>query len=489
MALKKQDLIDMFTFNTMTIKPEYKQKVIAEILPKTGRGNTSAARDYIQANCIIAEYKKAIVKQELQKGNTISPDEVMLTSITCKQDLLKVIHPATRFRLKMYTPCLAARYDELTQAQQDKLFEDPSNIFTEKLNGCRGILIVYNNEMFLYSRNYSDVDCSLINYSENIAQPITPNVTPIYAIDVEILFEPGIDISKDLQILGLTTDSQLEAMVALLHTYPHEAIKIQNKFKEIYKSDIISFKLIHPLYVNGKNYLNKTLGEGMDHYDEAVQLGNKIGLNIEPIKMCTGTREQKEIFLNTLLDQGSEGVVVHGRKAFYCTSDNRSKTSFIKIKRSIKSTIGLGDTFDGFVSGFIIGKPGTANENIIGALEFSIYINDNGKIRKHHIASVPNITRSERQLATWNNADGLYPQSYVGSDGQTHYMSLNPDFDGLVGELNGQAISAKSKRLEHPSLVIWRTERDPESCIYTQEFIDSQTTKSYSNNGGITYSK
>lgn len=333
------------------------------------------------------------------------------------------------------------------------------------------------------------MDCSLINYAQNIAQPINHDITPIYAIDVEILFEPGVDISQDLQTLGLATDSQLEAMVALLHTYPHEAVKIQNKFKELYHSDIISFKLIHPLYINGKNYLVNPLGEGKNHYDEALNLGKQLGLNIEPIKMCRGTREQKEIFLNTILDSGGEGVVCHFDKGLYCTSDNRSKTSFIKIKRSIKSTSGLGDTFDCFVSGFIIGKPGTANEHIIGALEFSIYINDNGKIRKHHIASVPNITRAERQLATWNNADGLFPQSYVGSDGQTYYMSLNPQFEGLVGELNGQALSAKSKRLEHPSLVIWRTERSSESCVYTQEFIDSQTTKSFSNNGGITYSK
>ena len=177
----------------------------------------------------------------------------------------------------------------------------------------------------------------------------------------------------------------------------------------------------------------------------------------------------------------------HNLKGYYSTSDNRSRTSFVKLKRSIKSTQGLGDSFDAFVTGFIPGKVGTANEHIIGALEFSIYINDNGRIRLHHIASVPNITRDERLLATFNNADGINPISYTGSDGETHWMSLNPDFLNLVGELNGQALSSKSIRIEHPSLVIWRTERSAESCIYTQEFINSQTTASFRNNGSISY--
>lgn len=489
MALKKQDLMDMFTFNTMTLKPENKQKVISEILPHTGRGGVSAARDYIQANCIIAEYKKAIVAKMASTGVKINPDDVSLETITCKQDLLKALHPATRFRLKMYTPCLASRYDELNTKEQDNLFTNRDVVFTQKMNGCRGILIVYKGQLFIYSRNYSDVDCSLINYAQNINQPINEDMDDIYAIDVEVLFEPGADISKDLEKLGLSTDSPLEAMVALLHTYPHEARKIQDKFQSTFNKPLVAFRLITPLYIEGKNYLIRKLGEGKVIYNHAVELGQSMGLNVLPIKMCTGTREEKEIFLNTILNDGGEGVVCHFNNGYYCTSDNRSKTSFVKIKRSIKSTQGLGDSFDAFVTGFLPGKPGTANEHIIGAFEFSIYINDNGKIRKHHIASVPNITRAERQLATWNNADGLFPISYIGSDGQTYYMSLNPEFNELVGELNGQALSAKSIRIEHPSLVMWRTERDPNSCVYTQEFINSQTTKSFRNNGGISYSK
>lgn len=480
MSLKKQDLIDMFTFNMQSVPAEYRAKLTSEILPQTGRGGQSASRDYVQANCLIAEYKKAIAAK-----SSMSVEEVLLTDVKTKEDLLAPLHPAVKFRLKMLSPCLAFRYDELKPAEQTNLFDSSNWLATEKQNGVRGILIVYHNELFLFSRNYSDVDCSLINYSLNIDQP--HNYDSIFAIDVEVKFEPGADISSDLESLGISTDSPLEAMVALLHTYPESATEIQRKFSATYNKPLISFRLIHPLYINGKNYLKRTLGEGKSIIPTVLELSKSIGLNVLPIKSTNGSREQKEIFLNSILDQGGEGVVFHNLKGYYSTSDNRSRTSFVKLKRSIKSTQGLGDSFDAFVTGFIPGKVGTANEHIIGALEFSIYINDNGKIRLHHIASVPNITRDERLLATFNNADGLNPISYTGSDGETHWMSLNPDFLNLVGELNGQALSSKSIRIEHPSLVIWRTERSAESCIYTQEFINSQTTASFRNNGSISY--
>ena len=461
MALKKRDLEDLFTFNTQSLSPS----VARQILPATGRGGVSAARDYIQANCLIAEYNKANSSYE---GN--------LSHISSKEDLMNGLKPATRFRLKAYTPCLAARYDELKEAEQKKFFEDPDWVFTEKQNGCRGWLIVHGGEVHLFSRNYSDVDCSLLEYWQNIDQQVSWN-EGIYAIDVEIKFEPGTDISKDLETLGIATDSPLEAMVALLHTYPESAVKIQKKFREMFDKELIVFRLIAPIYFNGKNYVNRTLGEGQDVYDECVEFGRSIGLNVKSIDRCNGSRVEKEIFLTTILNNGGEGIVGHYKKGMYCTSENRSKTSFIKLKRSISSTSqGMGDHIDGYISGFKMGSNGTANEGIIGAFEFSIHVTDGAHERIHTIAVVPNISREERIMATWNNADGLYPQEWTDSKGETHWVSLNPEFDGLVGEIDGQALSSVSKRMEHPRLVMWRPERSPESCIYTQEWLNSQVT-------------
>lgn len=470
MSLKKQELLDLWQFNTMNLD----EKVKRQILPNTGRGGQSASRDYIQANCLLAEFKKSV-------GENFD-----MSTIHDQTELWSKIHPSVTFRLKAFTPCLAARYDELKPELQKKLFEDTDWVATTKENGVRGWLINYKGSVHLFSRNYSDVDCGLLEYWGNIAQSPIP-FDGIYAIDVELKFEPGVDISKDLLSLGLETDSPLEAMVALLHTHAEDAIRIQNKFKEMFNKDLIVFRLIHPLYFNGKNYINRTLGEGMDVYDECVEFGKSLGFNVKPINKCNGTRQEKELFLDTILNNGGEGIVFHYRKGSYCTSENRSKTSFIKLKRSVSSTMsntGMGDTIDGFVSGFKVGSNGTANEGLIAALNFSIYINDSGKIRKHMIASCPNITLEQKKLFTWENADGAYPQEITLSDGTTKWVSLNPEVDGMVFELDGQALSAVSRRLEHPRIIMMRPERMPESCIYTQEFINSQTTNHAS---GIKY--
>ena len=348
MALKKSDLMDLYTNLSMGLSP----KVKGEVLAVTGRGGQSASRDYISANCLLAEYRKANPSSDL-------------STITSKDELWNGIHPATRFRLKMYTPCLAFRYDALKPEEQKALFSNKNIIFTEKINGCRGIFIYHKGTMHLYSRNYSDRDCGLLEYWDNIAQDLNKEFEGIYAVDVEILFQPGADIRPELEELGLETDSPLEAMVALLHTYPDTAKLIQNKFKAKYGRDLICFKQITPLYFEGKNYLTRPLGDARLVYDKSIEFGRSLGLNIEPISSCAGTADEKEIFLNAILNKGGEGVVCYFLNGDYNTSENRSKTSFVKIKRTITAAengTGLGDTIDAFVTGFKVGSNGTANE-------------------------------------------------------------------------------------------------------------------------------
>ena len=289
MNLKKQELEDLFAMQSLSLSDKIKR----EILKPTGRGGVFAARDYVAANALLAECSK--VGYDLSKA-------------TSSDDLWNAIHPATRFRLRMYTPCLAAQFSTLKESEQKSLFNDPDWVFTEKINGCRCVLIVHNGKVFAYSRNYSDKDCGLLEYWSNVDQQVSWD-KGVYAIDTEIKFEPGVDISEDLEHLGIATQSSLEAMVALLHTYPEEAVKIQRKFREKFQSELVTFRLITPLYFNGKNYLNRPLGEGKKVYDECVEFGRSIGINLKAIKSCNGPKEEKEIFLNTILNNGGEGVV------------------------------------------------------------------------------------------------------------------------------------------------------------------------------------
>lgn len=467
MALNKADLMQIFEEKTKGCSSQF----LHDILIPTGRGGVPAARDYDLALAKIAAY----VQQNPSKS---------LSKLNSSKDLLESLDILTQFRLKYYTPCLASRYDELRAPDQNQLFEDPDWRFTLKCNGVRTWVLTDGTNLKVFSRNYSDVDRSLLEYSSNILMDIRPS-SKIYAIDCELMFDPGVDISDQLEELGLTTNSPLEACVALLHTYPESAKQIQQKYADKHHDSLFKFHLIAPLYFNGRNYMNRPLGDGFQVYDECVKYGQELGIPLVSIPCCTGSRAEKENFLETILDTGGEGCVAHFAKGAYCTSENRSKTSYIKIKRSIKTTgDGLGDTIDAFITGFKMGTKGTANEDLISAVEVTVHVIDNGKMFDHTIGVLPGIAKNIREDMTWYNADGAFPTVYTKSDGTTVPVSLNPTYKNLVVECTGQALSSKSQRLEHPRIIMWRPERSESTCIITKEWLQSQTTNA---EGGITY--
>lgn len=459
MKKKKIQLQDLFNYLSRGLSDSVKK----EILPVTGRGNQSASRDYVQANCLLAEYRK------------VHPEIEYLTDVQSAKDLWKDLHPATQYRLRSYTPMLAVQFSALKPDEQKKLFEQSNYVFTSKENGIRAWIIICNGDVHVYSRNYSEVDCSLLEYWNNIDQSVHNFDKGFFAIDVEIKFEPGADISADLEELGLSTTSPLEAMTALLHTYPEAAVNIQRKYKAKYGTDLVVFRLIAPLYFNGVDYTKLTIGDGKKVYKECGSFARSIGLNVKPIKHCAGNRVEKENFVNTLINEGQEGVVVHNLLSPYVTSDNRYKDGFIKIKRTVGSgaSMGIDDTIDGWISGFKVGSNGTANEGLISAFQISSYISYQGVLKEHIIAVVPNVSREVQIQATFNDASGLYPQQVTLSDGSVKTVSLNPKFDRVVCEVGGQAFSERSLRLEHPRLIRFRFDKAPEMCILSSEFIQA----------------
>jgi len=443
MSLRKADLVKMYE----TQSQGFDNGFLLQILKKTGRGDQYASRDYIVANAILAELIKANAPK---------------SEIKTRKDVNKYIDAATRFRLGIFTPCLAFRYDELKENEQKRLFESKDFVFTEKENGVRGILIHHKGITKLFSRNYSDVDNSVPEYWSNVFQK--SNFDDTIAIDVEVKFEAGSMLQEELyNSYQIVTDSKLEAMSALLQMHAHSAIEIQKKFKEEQGYDLITFRLIHPLFYKGVNYLKRPLGEGIDIQDEVIEYCNKGGWNVKKIKSCNGSKEEKEVFLNTILDSGGEGIVAHNRNGFYNTSENRKKDVWVKLKRSVSHSmqrIGLGDTIDGWISGFRLGNKDAANAHLVAALEVSVYIRrTDGSMYEHKIAWVPNIEKTVMEKIT-ETIDGV--------------PKLKREFYNLVVEVDGQAISAKSRRLTHPRLLRWRPEKDKYSCIYTEDFINSQ---------------
>lgn len=449
MNLRKSELESLFEEMSLG----YSQEFLNDILRPTGRGDVFASRDFIAANAILAE---------LEKVSDQYPE--MKSTLVKRADIKKYLHPTTMFRLSSYTPCLAYRFDELKPAEKEELFTNSNWRFTEKQNGVRIWVIHQGGVTKAYSRNYSQKDCSLPEYWGNIAQSVAAGDT--FAFDAEVKYEPDSPLTEILAEYGITTDSKLEAISALLQMNAPQSLEIQNQYKERFGKDLIVFRLISVLYYKGVNYKKRTLGEAFLVEDQFIREVAARGVNIKPIRKISGSREVKEAFLSQIIDvEHGEGVVAHNMLGTYSTKEKRDKTVFVKIKRSVSaqaSKEGLGDTIDGWVTGFKLGSKGTDNENLVSALEFTTQIvKSDGSVYDHVIAWAPNIERVLKQKIT-----------IIGPDGKP---TLAPEVYGWIAELSGQNISAVSKRLTHPRIIRFPVfDKSKSDCLFSEEFINSQ---------------
>jgi hypothetical protein len=441
---RKADIIALYEELSAGYNPQF----LSQILLPTGRSGQFATRDYVSANAILAELLK------------VGADP---TTIQTKADVKKWLHPTTLFRLNMYTPCLAYRYDELKPHEQENLFTNQNWIFTHKINGVRAILVHHKGVTKFFSRNYS-VDGSLPEYWNNIYQNCVAEET--FAADCEISYEPDLPLTEVLEDYGIFTDSPLEACSSLLQMNQPQAVAIQKAYKEKFNKDLFVFRLITPLYFKGVDYRKRTIGEAFKIEEEFVKFCQTSGINIQPIRKVIGTKIEKELFLNQIIDvEMGEGVVAHNAQGVYCTEERRDKNVYIKIKRSVgaqAAKAGMGDTIDAWVSGYKLGTEGTANENLVAALEFSTNVlMANGEVKEHVIAFAPNLELELKKKITLFDETG---KAY-----------LDPQVYGAVGCLSGQNISYRSKRLTHPRLLDFpRFDKNKEDCIYSQQWLDSQ---------------
>lgn len=449
MGLKKADLIRLYESYYGTFSEEF----MKDILRCTGRGGVSASRDYTRANRLISILLATV-------------DHSIFPLLTCEKDAKKYIHPAVWFRHDFDSVNLCARYDELKPAQQKELFESDSWMATEKEDGNRGWIILYNVEglpavNFLFSRNYSDVDCSLCEYMGNIYQSVNVPKGTILAIDVEVKYEGDVEWLKDYDLIA---ETPLQAVSSMLQMNSEQSISIQRRFKEDHGQDFFTFKLLYPLYFNGKNYTKRVMKEAHEVYDQVIETVRSYGLNVKPVQRCSGSKEEKEAFLDSILERRGEGVVFHNLNGHYTASENRDKTSWVKLKRSVSASLnkeGLGDTIDAFITGFTKSSEDKGRAHLIGGFEVSIYMmQPDGRTVQHHIASIPGLSMELAEQATIYDSEGK--------------PTLNPDFLGLVLEVDGQTISSKSLRLTHPRMKRIRFDKSKDECIYTRQFIESQ---------------
>jgi ATP-dependent DNA ligase len=369
-----------------------------------------------------------------------------------------------QFVRSMESPMLCFRYDELKPEMKDELWKDNNDwVATDKINGCR-CLITYTPQegIHFYSRNSSVITYLPIDYAETVWLPrFNSTLLEQYGItdfivDGEILCpesKVNTNISGKLNS-GTVTEASLNATSALLAIAPEDSVRIQKDQNVEFK-----FHLFHILSLNKTPY-SECPWEQMDEVlKELINRLKNCGLNVVEVKSA---RNNKKQFYQDIVKVGGEGIVFKNIKEHYYSTESRYHKAWIKCKRLASETLaadGNGDTIDGFVSGFLPGKEGTINEKRVGTLIFSVFIKkSNGEYYEHEIAHVSGLTDEERNSMTDFDVLGN--------------PILNESWYNRVGEIDGQWVSAKNKRLMHSRLVRFRDDKGKDQCVMEQSTLN-----------------
>jgi ATP-dependent DNA ligase len=186
------------------------------------------------------------------------------------------------------------------------------------------------------------------------------------------------------------------------------------------------------------------------------------GFNIFHLLTVFGVNEKKE-FYDMIVNNNGEGVVAKHRMGVYRPVESRTKNTWVKIKRSVQQSLtstDFNDTIDAFVTGFGVGTKGKGHEDYVGALHFSVWLVDkDGQRSKHEIARISSISLELRRAITCQDENGK--------------PDLVDGMYGKVAEIDGQAVSARSKRLSHAVIVAWREDKNYDDCVMDKKFLES----------------
>lgn len=354
------------------------------------------------------------------------------------------------------SPQLALSPTQLKSGEFDQLVASSETFVEEKFDGCRCIVIYSPKDGWeFFSRNRSVTDYCFSHYSGQIcgfeAESWKGFFKRPFVLDSEL-------ISINPSINGrIVTDTILAAVVSLLALEVEDSKKAQAeagyplRFKCF---DILSFddkNLFRVGNLKRKEVLHKVI-------DSIHAKGKEFGLSqldwIEEVPYFQDlTPAQKQAKFDEIIARGGEGLILKGKSSTYEPVEARSKDRWVKWKKTVSNAIG--SDIDAFVSGFEIGSDDTANENLVGSLDFSVYLVPSGE--EHVIARCSNIPREMRQQMT-----------VIGPDGKP---TLDPSYYGKVAAIEGMDISSRAKRFQHARILRWRDGVDGKnqySCTFSE---------------------
>ena len=353
---------------------------------------------------------------------------------------------------------------------EDCNFNTPHGwIFQEKIDGCRCLLCWDKDKGFdFFSRNKSITDSLPISYGTKLLVPQidTNKLVEIginnFILDTEIV--PYYNIVNPMRDgTPLTAETPQNLTTSILGSLDDLAHRMQ-------ETNPLKFMVFDILKLND-NWMIDTLVEDKektgpifrDRYKKVLQIYQIVkesGFG-DRIQLISSTCNNKQAFYEQIINEGGEGVVAKDLDSGYEPWGKR-RGEWVKLKRSVSQSLlaeKLGDTVDAFVTDFKEGNPGTSNEGLVGALEFSVYltddennylVDDTGNPIIHHIATISGITDELRNMISIKDSNGN--------------VALLPRVYGTVAEIDGQDISSKNLRFAHAIFKGWRTDRSADSC-------------------------
>lgn len=361
--------------------------------------------------------------------------------------------------LKIESPMLCQRMNYLKEDVQNSLWNSDKWIAETKLDGVRFLLVKFGNDWQYYSRNISVKDFLPVSYQGNILEDWDKTTIDYdFILDCELISLDD-SISTEMESRGVVTVAQLQAITALLALNAEDSINIQKKLKDKEGRPVIQFNCFDCLYYKDEWLLDKPLIERKKKmfgiYDDLKKAGMSIAL---PNSAYTNKKQ----FYKATVSGGGEGIVLKNLLSKYSTANNRPSDGWIKVKRTMSESsamAGLGDTIDAFVTGFDPADETKSWAGLVGALEFSTFIKKpDGTTVSHVIANISSLSLELRKELT------------EVIDGE---IKLKKEWYGRVAEIDGQAISGRSKALKHARIIKWRPDKSMSACEMEEDFLNS----------------
>lgn len=419
MFLTKDVLAGMWEENSRML-----QKSLAdELLVPHGRNGAYLNRDYRVANAYVKTASKFI-------------DEETMKLCKTKKELCTHIPMSYLYRLSFLNPSMTFRYNDLNETDKENLFNDSKWVFTQKLDGCRGVLVVLDGKPSLFGR-YFEEDCSVEDFWERfgIELNIKSYKCPM-SVDVEITCDAWRWLSDIMfRMFKVVTYTCADTVDNFMHLTVEQASAVRSYFNSEFSGDLFKFNVLLPLYYKGKNYIGRPLSESFSQIDDITYDLRVGGLNACRLPFDDGSYISKMTFLKAMISVGFEGVVAYNMEATYDTSETRSRHSFVKIKKGWDNVNEFGDTIDAYVSGL------RRKEGVVTAFEFSIDVKYSGGITKQKLMAV----------------------CALKSDG------IDETWLGRVAEIKSEGYSVGTKLLVKPHIVRWRHDKTAFECDYPIE--------------------